>query len=102
MRTAVKNRVHALLARQGILPEQTDLFGKAGRGFLASLELPEGSRRRLDSLMSLIDDFDFGLRTEQLRRRYLTTILDGMRAGDGMELPGPPPSWRELNERWVT
>ena len=41
-------------------------------------------------------------RTEQLRRRYLTTILDGMRAGDGMELPGPPPSWRELNERWVT
>ena len=58
MRTAVKNRVHALLARQGILPEHTDLFGKAGREFLASLELPEGSRRRLDSLMSLIGDFD--------------------------------------------
>ena len=30
MRTAVKNRVHALLARQGILPEHTDLFGKGG------------------------------------------------------------------------
>jgi transposase len=58
MRTAVKNRVHALLARQGILPEHTDLFGKAGREFLAALQLPEGSRRRLDSLMSLIGDFD--------------------------------------------
>ena len=58
MRTAVKNRVHALLARQGIRPEHTDLFGKAGREFLASLELPEGSRRRLDSLMALIGDFD--------------------------------------------
>ena len=58
MRTAVKNRVHALLARQGILPEHTDLFGKAGREFLAGLELPDGSRRRLDSLLSLIGDFD--------------------------------------------
>ncbi len=58
MRTSVKNRVHALLARQGILPEHTDLFGKAGREFLASLELPDGPRRRLDSLMSLIGDFD--------------------------------------------
>jgi len=58
MRTAVKNRVHALLARQGIRPEHTDLFGKAGRECLASLELPDGSRRRLDSLLSLIGDFD--------------------------------------------
>jgi transposase len=58
MRTAVKNRVHALLARQGILPEHTDLFGKGGREFLATVELPESSRRRLDSLLSLIADFD--------------------------------------------
>ncbi len=40
-------------------------------------------------------------RTEQLRRRYLGLILDGLRAGDRNELEGPPPSWRELNERWV-
>jgi transposase len=58
MRTAVKNRVHALLARQGILPEHTDLFGKGGQEFLASLKLPDGPRRRLDSLLSLIADFD--------------------------------------------
>ena len=58
MRTAVKNRVHAPSARQGILPEHTDLFGKTGREFLAGLELPDGSRRRLDSLMALIGDFD--------------------------------------------
>jgi transposase len=46
MRTAVKNRVHALLARQGILQEHADLFGKAGREFLAALQLPDGPRRR--------------------------------------------------------
>jgi transposase len=58
MRTSVKNRVHALLARQGILPEHADLFGKAGREFLTNIALPEGPRRRLDSLLSLIFDFD--------------------------------------------
>jgi transposase len=58
LRTSVKNRVHALLARQGILPEHADLFGKAGREYLATLELPDGPRTRLDSLLSLIGDFD--------------------------------------------
>ncbi|MGZ6569401.1 MAG: IS110 family RNA-guided transposase [Solirubrobacteraceae bacterium] len=58
LRTSIKNRVHALLARQGILPEHSDLFGTAGRKYLTTLELPDGSRRRLDSLLSLIGDFD--------------------------------------------
>jgi transposase len=58
LRSSIKNRVHALLARHGIRPDQTDLFGKAGREFLASIELPDGPRRRLDSLLSLIDDLD--------------------------------------------
>jgi AcrR family transcriptional regulator len=42
-------------------------------------------------------------RTEQLRRRYLAVVLDGLRADarDRGQLPGPPPNWRELNERWV-
>jgi AcrR family transcriptional regulator len=40
-------------------------------------------------------------RTEQLRRRYLELVLDGVRAAGGGELPAPAPSWRELNERWM-
>jgi transposase len=58
MRTAVKNRVHAILARHGVTRQHADLFGKAGREFLAELALREPQRRRLDSLLSLIDDFD--------------------------------------------
>jgi transposase len=58
LRTSLKNRVHALLARQGILPEHSDLFGTAGREYLADLQLPDGPRRRLDSLLALIGDFD--------------------------------------------
>jgi AcrR family transcriptional regulator len=40
-------------------------------------------------------------RTEQLRRRYLAVILEGLRSREGEPLPGPAPSWRELNERWI-
>jgi transposase len=58
MRSALKNRVHALLARQGVRHQHTDLFGKAGLEFLAALELREPPRRRLQSLLALIADFD--------------------------------------------
>jgi transposase len=34
MRSAVKNRVHAILAKHGITSEHSDLFGKGGREFL--------------------------------------------------------------------
>ena len=42
-------------------------------------------------------------RTAELRRRYLTVLLNGLRAGEGMaadELPGPPPTVTELSWRW--
>jgi len=39
-------------------------------------------------------------RTTELRHRYLALILDGMRAAGRDELPGPPPAWQELSERW--
>ena len=63
MRSAVKNRVHAILAKHGIANEHSDLFGKGGREFLAVLELRDAPRRRLDSLMSLICDFDRKIET---------------------------------------
>jgi transposase len=58
MRSAIKNRVHAILAKHGITRQHTDLFGKGGREFLAQLELRDAPRRRLDSLLSLVGDFD--------------------------------------------
>jgi AcrR family transcriptional regulator len=39
-------------------------------------------------------------RTKELRRRYLAVILHGLRAGDATPLPGPPPSWTEMNDQW--
>ena len=40
-------------------------------------------------------------RTAELRHRYLAVILDGLRAGNRENLPGPPPAWPELRERWI-
>ena len=39
-------------------------------------------------------------RSNQLRHRYLTLFLDGLRADSKSELPGPPPGWQELAARW--
>ncbi len=44
-------------------------------------------------------------RTSELRERYLALLLDGLRAPPALPsppalLPGPPPSWAEIGERW--
>jgi transposase len=58
MRSALKNRVHAILAKHGITRQHSDLFAPGGRRFLDQLQLCDAPRRRLDSLLALIDDFD--------------------------------------------
>jgi transposase len=57
MRSALKNRVSAVLAKNGIQRPYSDLFGPGGLRFLAELELRDGPRRRLDSTLALIGDF---------------------------------------------
>ena len=39
-------------------------------------------------------------RTNELRQRYLSLCLDGLKVGDAT-LPGPPPTEDELGRRWV-
>jgi AcrR family transcriptional regulator len=39
-------------------------------------------------------------RAAQLRRRYLELVLDSLSAGSRPVLPGPPPTWEEINGRW--
>jgi len=41
-------------------------------------------------------------RTAQLRERYLTLLLDGLRTPEPSPLPGPPPTWAEISVRWDT
>lgn len=41
-------------------------------------------------------------RTRQLRHRYLALLLDALHAPSGSPLPGPAPTWGEIDQRWVT
>lgn len=41
-------------------------------------------------------------RTRQLRRRYVTLILEALHVPTVAPLPGPPPTWEELSGRWVS
>src|ERR671936_3163719 len=71
IRSALKQRVGAILAKHGIARPYSNLFGVGGSRFLAELELGEGPRRRLDSLLALIAAFDGELETtsKEIERR---------------------------------
>jgi transposase len=63
LRTQTKNRIHAILGKNGHLSKFTDTFGKAGRVWLAELELPEHFRNSLDEYLATHDYL-----TEQIKR----------------------------------
>jgi len=71
LRTAVKNRVHALLAMRGLMSPASDLFGHAGRRWLASLALPPVPRRAVDGFLSILDALNVQIRLieREIRQR---------------------------------
>lgn len=66
-RTQAKNRIHAILHRNLIAPEMSDLFGKAGRRLLAGLELPADERELLDADLRILDFFAIEIRATDQR-----------------------------------
>lgn len=54
-RTAIKNKIHALLAKLNINHSFSDLFGKAGLEFLRKAALPEVFRLELNGYINLLD-----------------------------------------------
>lgn len=64
IKTQVKNKVHALLAKLNIreAEEITDLFGKKGREFLKTLTLPKNSQFALKEYLHLIDQLESQIR----------------------------------------
>lgn len=82
-------------ARAGQLLDE--LFERNRAGLRAGLEPHDVSLVfEMVAAIRVADD----RRTTELRRRCLQVILDGLRAIDGQALPGPAPSWQEINERW--
>jgi transposase len=59
LRSGLKAQVHAALARQGVTPTMSDVFGVAGRKLLDELRLDPPFQARVQSLLRLIDAFTF-------------------------------------------
>lgn len=58
VRTNYKNQAQAVLAKHGIIPPVSDVFGVSGREWLATLPIEGTYRVRLDSALELIDGVD--------------------------------------------
>jgi len=80
MQTRLKNQVHVILDRQGIGHPHADLFGKAGREFLASLRLGHPYDMEIEVLLGLLDEV--GKRVKQVTG----AIRKGLRQDDRAEL----------------
>jgi transposase len=57
-RSALKNRVHAILFQHGVPSPGSDLFGAGGRRLLERLRLPEPWASTLTASLALIDSLD--------------------------------------------
>lgn len=55
IRTMVKNKIHALLWKEGISTELTDLFGKQGMEALRTIQLKTQHRFALNNYLKLLD-----------------------------------------------
>jgi transposase len=85
-RTAVRNRVAAVLARQLIRPPMTDVFGVRGRRWLASLELP--SDEALTVGASLVLDAVLTAQVDAADRVIAGAMVDDPRARRLLTIPG--------------
>jgi len=59
IRVRLKQRIHALLARQGVeMPAVSDLFGQAGRRWLAAVALSARAAQAMEGLRALLEAVD--------------------------------------------
>jgi len=81
IQTSLKNRIHAVLHRHGIVNEHSDLFGTKGRQFLSLLigakdgRLPESGLATIKGYLRLLDEIrrQIAQVTRELRRQLKRT-----------------------------
>jgi AcrR family transcriptional regulator len=115
MRRAVEADTSSLTLRlAGTFAPTDELYRQAARGHQLSVELFERVRA-VDAIRPDVEVDDISVlfeqvaaiklgdeaRTRELRQRYLTLLLDGLRARPGTPLPGSAPRWEEIGQRWA-
>jgi hypothetical protein len=55
--------MHAVMAKNGVLPQRVEMFGPGGQAQLEALQLPTSYMVRIDSLRDLVEIYDRGVDT---------------------------------------
>ncbi|MFH1641609.1 MAG: IS110 family transposase [Nanoarchaeota archaeon] len=67
LKGVIKNKIHAILIRNGINQEFSDVFGIEGTKFLRSLELSDVDRYQMDQYLELIRHYDIQIAKTEAR-----------------------------------
>ena len=86
LRTRLKNRIHGYLAEQNERVGVSDLYGRAGRAWLATVALPPVVREQVELLLELIDHLTE--RLGRLDRRIRHRVALSAEAKRLMTIPG--------------
>lgn len=74
LRTSLKNRIHGHLTAENCRTTVTDLYGRAGRAWLATVALSPMGRLQVDLLLELVDEL--GVRIQRLDDRVKRLVQD--------------------------
>jgi transposase len=86
LRSGLKAQVHAVMAKEGILPTRGDMFGPGGHAQLSSMEVAANYRTRVESLLELIELYD--RQVKMLERDIHTQLKDDRGYNAIQEIPG--------------
>jgi transposase len=89
LRSGLKAQVHAVLAKEGVLPAVGDIFGPAGAAELAGIQLGANYQWRVTSLRRLIERYDVEVRSLERMIRAQLRGHTGYRAIQAIHGIGP-------------
>jgi transposase len=84
--TGIKNKVHAILAKNNITHDFSDLFGKQGKDFLSSLSASEMYRMALNGYLLILDELEQQIKA--VNKRIRDSVRDDEKAKLLMTIPG--------------
>lgn len=79
VQTGIKNRIHAILTKNNIAHDFSDLFGRQGKDLLRSLSPGEIYRLALDGHLSILDELEEQIKA--VNKRIVASAKDDEEAG---------------------
>jgi transposase len=89
LRSGLKAQVHAVMAKQGVLPALGDMFGPGGRRQLGQVGFDDAYRMRVECLLGLIDVYDREVKVFEAEIRSWLVGDAGYHAIQAIEGVGP-------------